>query len=73
MSGKVHNMGSMILTGYIQGPYAQDKPLSLSASIGFEQTYSEIDGDNASSTELCSLISALSGIPLNQGSPLQDR
>jgi predicted ATP-dependent protease len=60
-------MGSMILTGYMQGQYAQDKPLSLSFSIGFEQTYSEIDDDNASSTELYSLISALSGILPNQG------
>ena len=67
MSGKVHNKGFMILTGYMQGQYAQEKPLSLTASIGFEQTYSEIDGDSASSTERYSLISALSGIPLEQG------
>lgn len=67
MSGKIHDKGFMILTGYMHGQYGQDKPLSLSASIGFEQTYSEIDGDSASSTELYSLISALSGIPLTQG------
>ncbi|MDA0770879.1 MAG: ATP-binding protein [Chloroflexi bacterium] len=67
LSGKIHNKGFMILTGYMNGQYGQDKPLSLSASIGFEQTYSEIDGDSASSTELYSLISALSGMPLDQG------
>ena len=67
MSGKVHNKGLMTLTGYMQGQYTQEKPLSLTASIGFEQMYSEIDGDSASSTELYSLISALSGILLEQG------
>ena len=67
MSGKIHNKGFMILTGYIQGKYGQDKPLSLSASIGFEQTYSEVDGDSASSTELYALLSELSGLPIDQG------
>jgi predicted ATP-dependent protease len=57
----------MILTGYIQGKYGKDKPLSLSASIGFEQTYSEVDGDSASSTELYALLSDISGLAINQG------
>ena len=67
MSGKIHDKGFMILTGYLQGKYGQDKPLSLSASISFEQTYSEVDGDSASSTELYALLSALSGLHLAQG------
>ncbi|MCI0868829.1 MAG: AAA family ATPase [Chloroflexi bacterium] len=67
LSGKIHSKGFMILTGYMHGQYGQDRPLSLAASIGFEQTYSEVDGDSASSTELYALISALSGMPLDQG------
>ena len=67
MSGKIHDKGFMILTGYIQGKYGHDKPLSLSASIGFEQTYAEVDGDSASSTELYALLSELAGLPINQG------
>ena len=67
MSGKIHSKGFMILMGYTQGKYGQDKPLSLSASIGFEQTYSEVDGDSASSTELYALLSELSQLPIDQG------
>ena len=67
MSGKIHDKGFMILTGYLQGKYGKDRPLSLSASIGFEQTYSEVDGDSASSTELYALLSELSGLAINQG------
>ena len=67
MSGRIHDKGFMILTGYLQGKYGGDKPLSLSASISFEQTYSEVDGDSASSTELYTLLSALSGLPIEQG------
>ena len=67
MSGKIHDKGFMILTGYLQGKYGRDNPLSLSASIGFEQTYSEVDGDSASSTELYALLSELSGLPIDQG------
>jgi predicted ATP-dependent protease len=67
MSGKIHDKGFMILTGYLQGKYGHDKPLSLHASIGFEQTYSEVDGDSASSTELYALLSVLSGLPIDQG------
>jgi len=67
LSGKLHDKGFLILSGYINGKYGRDKPLSLSASIGFEQTYSEVDGDSASSTELYALLSELSGLPLSQG------
>ncbi|MBM3949425.1 MAG: ATP-dependent protease [SAR202 cluster bacterium] len=67
LSGRIHDKGFMILQGYIQGKYGQDMPLSLTASIGFEQTYSEIDGDSASSTELYALLSELSGLGIDQG------
>jgi lon-related putative ATP-dependent protease len=67
MSGRIHDKGFVILTGYIQGKYGQTRPLSLQASIGFEQSYGEIDGDSASSTELYALLSQLSGKPLTQG------
>jgi lon-related putative ATP-dependent protease len=67
LSGRIHDKGFMILQGYIQGKYGQDMPLSLTASIGFEQTYSEVDGDSASSTELYALLSELSGLGIDQG------
>ena len=67
LSGKIHDKGFMVLTGYLRGKYGGDKPLSLNASIGFEQNYSEVDGDSASSTELYALFSAISGIPIAQG------
>ena len=65
-SGKIHDKGVMILTGFLGRLFAQDKPLALTASIVFEQLYSGIDGDSASSTELYALISDLSGVPINQ-------
>ena len=65
-SGKIHDKGVMILTGYLGKMFAQDKPLALTASIVFEQLYSGVDGDSASSTELYALISDLSGVPINQ-------
>jgi len=67
MSGRIHDKGFVILSSYIQGKYGQTRPLSLQASIGFEQSYDEIDGDSASSTELYALLSQLSGKPLVQG------
>ncbi len=67
LSGKFHDKGFMVLTGYLRGKYGYDKPLSLNASIGFEQSYSEVDGDSASSAELYALLSAISGIPVAQG------
>jgi len=67
MSGNVHDKGVMILSGYLGGKYAQDKPLNLSASICFEQSYEGVKGDSASSTELYALLSSLSGFPIKQG------
>ena len=67
LSGRIHDKGFMILNGYVQGKYGYNKPLSLGASIGFEQNYSEVDGDSASSTELYALLSAISGLPIEQG------
>ena len=67
LSGKIHDKGFMVLTGYLRGKYGHDKPMSLNASIGFEQSYSEVDGDSASSTELYALLSAIAGIPIAQG------
>ncbi|WP_018125276.1 Lon protease family protein [Desulfovibrio oxyclinae] len=66
MSGPTHNKGVLILAGYLREMFAQDKPISLSASLAFEQSYGGIDGDSASSTELYALLSSLSGIPLRQ-------
>lgn len=66
MSGKIHSKGVLILSSYLAHKYAQDKPLSLNASLTFEQLYNEVDGDSASSTELYCLLSALSGLPLAQ-------
>jgi predicted ATP-dependent protease len=66
LSGSTHDKGMLILSGYLRQKYGQDKPLSLSASLCFEQSYSGIDGDSASSTELYALLSSLSEIPLRQ-------
>ena len=66
MGGQVHNKGVMILNGYLGGRFADEVPLSLSASLTFEQMYEEVDGDSASSTELYALLSSLSGLPIDQ-------
>jgi predicted ATP-dependent protease len=66
LSGKSHDKGVLILSGYLGSKYAQEKPLSLSASICFEQSYDGVDGDSASSTELYAILSSLSGVPLKQ-------
>ncbi len=66
MSGNTHNKGVLILTGYLREKYAQDKPLTMSASIAFEQSYGGVDGDSASSTEIYGLLSSLSQIPIRQ-------
>ena len=66
LSGRFHDKGVQIIAGYLRGVFAKDKPLSLAASICFEQSYSGVDGDSASSTEIYALVSALSGIPLRQ-------
>jgi lon-related putative ATP-dependent protease len=67
LSGAVHDKGSMIMIGYLGGRYAKKQTLALSASITFEQSYDEIDGDSASSAELYALLSSLSGCPIRQG------
>jgi len=66
LSGPTHSKGVLILTGYVRAMYAQHKPLVLSASIAFEQSYSGVDGDSASSTEIYGILSSLSGVPLRQ-------
>jgi ATP-dependent Lon protease len=66
LSGRFHDKGMHIIAGYLRSKFAQDKPLSLAASICFEQSYSGVDGDSASSTEIYALASALSGLPLRQ-------
>jgi ATP-dependent Lon protease len=66
LSGSIHNKGVLILAGYLRKKYAQDKPLTMSASIAFEQSYGGVDGDSASSTELYALLSSLSGVPIRQ-------
>jgi lon-related putative ATP-dependent protease len=66
LSGPTHNKGVLILGGYLRGKYAQDKPLTMSASLCFEQSYSGVEGDSASSTEVYAIISSLSGLPLRQ-------
>ncbi len=66
MSGPIHNKGVYILAGYLRGKYAQDKPITMSASLCFEQSYSGVEGDSASSTEIYALLSSLSGLPLRQ-------
>ncbi len=66
MSGPLHSKGVLILKGFLGERYAENNPLSLSASIVFEQSYSNIDGDSASSAELYALLSAIGKIPLKQ-------
>ncbi len=66
MSGPTHTKGVMIIGGYLNDNYAKEKPLSLTAKLTFEQSYSGVDGDSASSTELYAILSALSGKPITQ-------
>ncbi|MGI9534190.1 MAG: Lon protease family protein [Thermodesulfobacteriota bacterium] len=66
LSGNIHDKGVMILSGFLGRKFAQDKPLSLSASIGFEQSYEVIDGDSASAAELITLLSSIADIPIKQ-------
>jgi lon-related putative ATP-dependent protease len=66
LSGRFHDKGVQIIAGYLRRTFAQDKPLSLSASVCFEQSYSGVDGDSASSTEVYALLSALSDLPIRQ-------
>jgi predicted ATP-dependent protease len=67
MSGRIHSKGVFVLSSFLASRFAQQQPLSLSASLTFEQLYSDVDGDSASSTELYALLSELSGLPIDQG------
>ena len=66
MSGKTHDKGVLIIGGYLGWKYAQERPLSVSATIAFEQSYEGVDGDSASSTEVYAILSSLAGISLKQ-------
>ena len=66
LSGPIHSKGVLILSGFLGARYAPDHPLSLSASLVFEQSYGAVEGDSASSAELYALLSALSGLPILQ-------
>ena len=66
LSGPIHNKGVLVLSGYLRQMFAQDKPLSMAASISFEQSYSGVDGDSASSTEIYAILSSIGNIPIKQ-------
>lgn len=66
LSGEIHDKGTYIVESYIHATYAQEFPFSITARICFEQSYVEVDGDSASSTEIYALLSAISGVPLRQ-------
>ncbi|MBI5477193.1 MAG: AAA family ATPase [Ignavibacteriales bacterium] len=66
MSGPIHNKGVLIISGYLHGMYAHNKPLTMNASITFEQNYGGIEGDSASSTEIYAVLSSLANVPLRQ-------
>lgn len=66
LSGEIHDKGVYILEGFLQSTYAKDFPLSIRASVCFEQSYVEVDGDSASSTEVYVLLSAIAQVPLRQ-------
>jgi len=66
LSGSTHDKGVLILTGFMRARFSTQWPLSLSATLCFEQSYAEVDGDSASSTEVYALLSAISGVPIRQ-------
>ncbi len=66
LGGPLHTKGELILSGFLQARYAHDVPMSLAASLVFEQSYGGVDGDSASSAELYALLSALSDVPIRQ-------
>lgn len=66
LSGPIHSKGVLILSGFLGSRYSQEKPLALSASLVFEQSYAGVDGDSASSAELYALLSAISRVPIKQ-------
>lgn len=67
LGGAIHSKGVMILTAFLAARYARHQPLSLSASLVFEQSYAQVEGDSASLAELCALLSALADVPIQQG------
>jgi lon-related putative ATP-dependent protease len=67
LGGPIHSKGVMILSSFLAGRYAGDRPMSLSASLVFEQSYGGVEGDSASSAELYALLSAIAGAPIKQG------
>jgi predicted ATP-dependent protease len=66
MGGRIHTKGVLIISGYLNERYAKEKPLSLASRLIFEQSYSGVEGDSASSTELYAILSSLSGKPIRQ-------
>jgi lon-related putative ATP-dependent protease len=66
LGGPLHSKGVLILSGYLRQKYAADQPLTLAAQLGFEQSYSGVEGDSASSAELYALLSALARAPIQQ-------
>ena len=66
LSGATHDKGVLILSGYLRALYAQDKPLTLSASLAFEQSYGGVDGDSATAAEMYALLSAIANLPVRQ-------
>ncbi|HEU4400872.1 MAG TPA: ATP-binding protein [Candidatus Polarisedimenticolia bacterium] len=66
LSGRTHDKGVLIIGGWFREHFGHDKPVTFAASLAFEQSYGEVDGDSASSTEIYALLSALSGVPLDQ-------
>ncbi len=67
LSGGIYDKGVLIIAGWMRRTFAQERPLSLTASLSFEQSYSGVDGDSASVAEICALLSELSGVPIDQG------
>ncbi len=67
LGGSIHSKGVFILASYLSSQFLRDRPLALTASLVFEQSYSGVDGDSASSTELYALLSALADVPVHQG------
>ncbi|GAF78495.1 unnamed protein product, partial [marine sediment metagenome] len=66
LGGAIHSKGVLIISSFLAARYAQDRPLSLSASLVFEQSYNQVEGDSASLAELCALISVLADAPIRQ-------
>lgn len=66
LGGDLHSKGVLIMSGYLGSTYSKNKPLSMSASLVFEQSYGEVDGDSATAAELCALLSAIAELPLKQ-------